>query len=143
MDMISGSGKKARMLRVFLPIFMMLFSMTACSANGGANPTLSYSSGIEGKVTEGPMCPGPVPVGNNTCPDQPYQATIVVLNANNVEVTQIQSDGEGYFKIDLAPGTYVLHPTPGKPLPQAADQTVVVSSGQYTQVSILYDTGMR
>jgi hypothetical protein len=131
------------MLRVFLPIFMMLFSMTACSPNGTVSPTPTYSSGIEGMVTEGPMCPGPVQVGNNTCPDQPYQATIIVLNSDDVEITQIQSDTGGLFKISLAPGMYVLHPVSGKTLPRAADQTVVINEGQFTQVSIVYDTGMR
>ncbi len=141
--MNDGFANKARMVRVFFLVFMALLSITGCSSNGSVDPTANYSSGIEGRVTEGPMCPGPVPVGNNTCPDQAYQATIIIMNADNVQVTQVQSDVNGYFKTYLAPGTYVLHPNPGKPLPYAADQTVVVVAGQFTQVSIVYDTGMR
>ncbi len=128
---------------LFLPILVLVFSMTACSPNGPISPTPTLSSGIEGTVTEGPMCPGPVPVGNNPCPDQPYQATITILNMENKQVAQVQSDAQGNFKVELAPGTYVLHPISGKPLPRAADQTVVVSAGQFTPVSIVFDTGMR
>ena len=125
--------------RFILPLLLLLVSVSACTQTPTAIPT----SGIEGRATEGPMCPGPVRVGDNSCPDQPYQANIIVLDSDNNKITQIQADANGYFIIPLDPGTYTLHPEPGKPFPIAADQTVVVTVGQYTQVSILYDTGMR
>jgi len=84
-----------------------------------------------------------VPVGNNPCPDQPYQATIIIMNADNDQVAQTQTNANGYFKIELAAGMYTLHPVPGKPFPHAADQTVTVTAGQFTQITIMYDTGMR
>lgn len=124
----------------YIVICVLLLVLSAC---GQIAPTPGPTSGIEGSVTEGPMCPGPVPIDNNTCPNQPYQATITILNADNKKVAQIQADANGYFKLPLVAGTYILHPEPGKPLPIAADQTVVVIDGQYTQVTIVYDTGMR
>ncbi len=128
---------------ISLAISILLFTLSACTQAGQVNPSPTPTSGIEGAVTEGPMCPGPVSVDNNTCPDRPYQATITILNANNIQVTQVQSDASGIFKVALPPGTYTLQPRPGNPLPRAADQTVVVTAGQYTQVAIVYDTGMR
>ena len=89
------------------------------------------------------MCPGPVPVGGDTCPDQPYQATIIILDSNNKQITQAQTDASGQFIIPLNPGTYTLHPVSGKPFPIASDQTVVVTEGQYIHVTIQFDTGMR
>jgi hypothetical protein len=124
-------------------IIIILFSLSACVQGMPIAPSLSPSSGIEGHITEGPMCPGPAQIGNNTCPDQPYQATITILDANTNLITQFQTDVSGYFKIDLAPGTYILHPKSDKVLPHAADQSVVVNAGQFTQVTIIYDTGMR
>jgi hypothetical protein len=62
---------------------------------------------------------------------------------NKTQVNQIQTDINGYFKIQLAPGTYLLHPESGKPLPQASDQIVKVNPGQYTAVTIVDDTGLR
>ncbi len=132
------------MLRpIFLTVLVLLFTLSACAQNAPFNPTPGIATGIEGFVTEGPMCPGPVPVGNNTCPNQPYQATIIILNADNTQVAQTQADANGYFKIELVPGTYTVHPVSGKSFPHAADQTVTVTSGQYTQVTIVFDTGMR
>jgi hypothetical protein len=91
----------------------------------------------------GPMCPGPVPIGDTRCQDQPYQATIVVLDSENKELSTIASDSAGYFILSLPPGNYTLHPISGRPIPIAPDQPVIVSPGQYTPVTILYDTGMR
>jgi len=129
--------------KIFLLLFIIIFLMSACSRSIPASSSPTPSSGIEGHVTEGPMCPGPAQIGNNTCPDQPYQAVISIYNTNNTKITQFQSDLNGNFKIALVPGTYILHPESGKPLPRASDQSVVVNDGQYTQVIITYDTGMR
>jgi hypothetical protein len=117
--------------------------LSTCVQEMPVTPSPTPSSGIEGHVTEGPMCPGPVAIGDTQCQDQPYQATISILNADNNEITKFQTDVAGYFKIPLAPGTYLLHPESDKRLPHAADQSVVVISGQFTQVTIMYDTGMR
>jgi len=129
--------------RNIIYVVVFLFILSGCAQIVPLNPSPTPSSGIVGTVTEGPMCPGPVQVGNNTCPDQPYQTTIKVLNSNNDQVAQFQTDANGNFMVPLAPGTYILHPEAGNPLPQAADQTVTVTAGQYTQVTIQYDTGMR
>jgi hypothetical protein len=129
--------------KIFFPIFIILFLLSACVQDVPGTPSPTPTSGIEGQVIEGPMCPGPVAIGGNNCPDQPYQATISILDANNKPMTQFQTDSPGYFKIVLPPGTYILHPETDKPFPHAADQSVTVRDGQYTQVTIMYDTGMR
>jgi hypothetical protein len=77
------------------------------------------------------------------CPDKPYQATIIVLNQGGGEVRRFQTDAEGRFRIELPPGTYTLVPqSPGK-LPRAGEQTVMVTSGQFTAVTITFDSGIR
>jgi hypothetical protein len=129
--------------RILILMGALGLTLTACSQFSPVNQTSAPQSGIEGTVTEGPMCPGPVHIGDNTCPDQPYQATIIVLNAQNAKVTQFQTDTKGIFQIMLPPGRYILHPISGKPLPRGSDQMVEVTSGQFTQVNIVYDTGMR
>ena len=121
----------------------MILSLSACSQEVPKSPLPTPSSGIEGQVTEGPMCPGPVAIGDNTCPDQPYQATISVFDINNKLITQFETDRSGLFKLPLSPGTYLLHPESDTSLPYAADQSVVVIAGQFTQVTIVYDSGMR
>jgi hypothetical protein len=65
------------------------------------------------------------------------------MDSNDHLITQFDTEEEGYFKINLLPGTYILRPESGDPLPYAPDQTVVVKDAQYTPVSIQYDTGIR
>lgn len=128
---------------ILVTTLIIIFSLNACSVLNPTTPYPTLSSGIEGTVTEGPMCPGPVPIGNNPCPDQPYQASIAIIDKNKKQIKQITTDNDGYFKIQLPPGMYTVHPEPGKPFPIASDQTVLVVDGKYTQVAIIYDTGIR
>ncbi len=129
--------------RITIGVFLLVIALSGCSQTVTITPTTSLTSGLEGYVTEGPMCPGPVAIGDTRCQDQPYQATISILDANNQKITSFQTDAAGYFKITLAPGAYTLHPQSEKVMPHASDQTVVVSPDKFTQVTVIYDTGMR
>jgi hypothetical protein len=91
----------------------------------------------------GPTCGGPVTIDSTECADKPYQATITVLDANGLQVAQFQTDAEGRFQIGLAAGEYTLRPESATPLPYAAEQVVTVVEGQFTQVTITYDSGLR
>ncbi len=101
-------------------------------------------SGIEGQVVTGPRCPGPA-LGGTDCPDRAYQATNTVLDQQGRAVTRIRTDATGGFRVPLAPGVYTLDPEPPGPqsYPFAKEQAVSVTAGQFTQVRITYDTGIR
>lgn len=98
-------------------------------------------SGLEGQVLLGPMCP--VVQQGQECPDQPYQATLTVNSPNGVQVAQFQSDEQGRFRALLVPGQYVLHPESPNGIPFAGDQSFVVETGRYTQLTVHYDSGIR
>lgn len=122
---------------------IILIALSACAL---INPRISTpvpSSGIEGTVTLGPVCPGPVSVGDLNCHDKPYQSKISVIDSSGQLVTRFDTDEQGNFKISLLPGTYTLQPDQGEPFPVASDLSVVVIENQYTPVSIQYDTGIR
>lgn len=98
------------------------------------------SSGIEGQVSFGPTSPVVRPGMVNY---RPYQATITILDEEGQTVTQFQSDVDGTFRVSLKPGRYTLIPESPGPRPHAAKQTVTVSEGEFTQVRINYDSGIR
>jgi len=98
-------------------------------------------SGIEGQVLIGPMCSVVQP--GQSCPDQPYQATLTVKSPSGGMIVQFQTDGQGHFRIPLEPGQYILHPESPAGIPFAADQAIVVGAGQYTQLLVNYDSGIR
>lgn len=113
---------------------------TACSHVITPTPV---DSGITGTVTVGPMCP--VMIQGQDCPDQPYQANITVKSLEGKNIVQFHTDEQGNFKVPLAPGDYILHPEPsqGKPLPFAADQQFTVKPGEFTRLTVTYDSGIR
>ena len=98
-------------------------------------------SGIEGQVLLGPMCP--VVQQGQECPDQPYQATLTVKSLDGVQITQFQTDEQGRFQVPLVPGQYILHPESPNGLPFAVDQSFVVETGKFTQLTVNYDSGIR
>lgn len=98
-------------------------------------------SGIEETVAIGPMCP--VIQANVPCPDQPYQATLIILATNGKKVAQFQTDEKGHFRFNLAPGDYVLHPESPSVMPSAADMPFTVYEHKFTSLKINYDSGIR
>lgn len=121
---------------VWVLVFLVI---SACSSA----PTAPPDTGVEGQVFVGPMCP--VMIEGQDCPDQPYQATMTVLTPSGRKVTQFQTDENGYFRVDLPAGDYILHPEtpPDSPLPYASEQPFSVIEGEYTHMIIIYDSGIR
>ena len=117
--------------------------LLACkSAEQEETPALT--SGIEGQVLLGPMCP--VVQEGTPCPDKPYQATIVVWNADRTtKVRTFTTAATGLFRVPLAPGDYYIDPQPadsgGPPTP--IPQTVTVPADRFLQVTVQYDSGIR
>jgi hypothetical protein len=127
-------------MKVKILLATILILLTACSLLATPTPV---DSGITGKVSVGPMCP--VMIEGQDCPDRPLQATLTVNSSDGKKIVQFQTDAQGNFKVPLPPGDYVLHPeTPqGKPLPFASDQPFIVSPGEFTQLNVQYDSGIR
>lgn len=119
---------------------IMILLLATCSMQPSASAN-TINTGIEGQVYIGPMCP--VIRQGQACPDQPYQATLTVNSLEGRRITQAQTDKQGHFKIQLAPGQYILHPESPNVMPHASEQTVTVEDGQFTQVVVNYDSGIR
>lgn len=125
---------------LFLPL-ALLAAIAGCQRSGALLGP-DAPQGVEGRALLGPTCPVQ-PADSTTCQDQPYQASVTVLEANGSEVTRFRTGTDGSFRVGLEPGTYTLHPQSGNPFPHATDQSVTVAPGAYTSVTILFDTGIR
>ena len=124
-------------MNVKLAIGVLILVLATCSIY---SPT-PRGSGIEGQVMIGPMCPVVQP--GQACPDQPYQATLTVKSPNGVQIVQVQTDAQGRFQVSLVPGDYILHPESPNGIPFAGDQSFTVQTGQYTHITVTYDSGIR
>jgi hypothetical protein len=124
-------------------VLASLVALVALAAACASDDSSDADSGVRGLVTIGPMCP--VVQEDTPCPDEPYEATIVVEDGSGDEVATAQSGADGRFELALAPGSYTLvpqSPDAGTP-PFADEQQVDVREGAYTEVTISYDSGIR
>jgi hypothetical protein len=88
------------------------------------------------------MCP--VVQEGVPCPDAPYEASILLRDATGKVVATVRSGEDGRFRVNLAPGEYVLEPVQGEGgLPYAGPVTVEVREHEFTSVTISYDSGIR
>ena len=130
-------------------LVLVLLSAAAVGLAGGCpGPAIpsDLDSGITGILLAGPQCPVIGPDSGPECDDKPLAATVVVRSADGrTEVTRFTSAADGEFRVPLYPGSYVLDPQPVSPngLPFGKPQNVEVAAGQFADVTILYDTGIR
>ncbi len=108
-----------------------------------ARPAARGTSGIDGLVTLGPMCP--VVRVDQQCPDRPYEAVLVVRTAGGQTISTVKSNAAGRFTLDVSPGRYVIEPqlVGTSRLPFAAPVDVTVPPTGRAAVTIAYDTGIR
>ena len=121
----------------FLLFILTIAMLAACNST----PTPAEDTGVEGETLLGPICP--VVRLDQTCPDQPYQATLMVLTPVGKKIAQIQTDVNGRYWLALLPGNYIMHPESPNVMPQAQDQPFTVIAGQFTKLDIFYDSGIR
>jgi hypothetical protein len=112
---------------------------------GGGSVTTRGESGVEGQVFISPTRPGPIRPG---LPNKaPYETTLVIQTAGEGrEVARLKTGSDGRFRVKLPPGEYEIMPgadRPGRFLPRASPQQVKVLAGQFAQVTIYFDSGMR
>jgi hypothetical protein len=77
---------------------------------------------------------------------KPLQTTIVISTAGEGrEVARLETGSDGRFRVSLPPGEYNVGPPPGKIrfAPRGTEQRVKVLPGQFAQVTINFDSGMR
>jgi len=124
-------------MRIQFIVGILIILLATCSFQEAA----PAESGVEGQVSLGPMCP--LVQAGQPCPNQPYQATLSVNGRDGRRIAQVQTDPQGHFKVSLKPGSYILHPESPNVMPFAAEQTFGVLAGQFTQLTVMYDSGIR
>jgi hypothetical protein len=119
---------------------ILLLFLVACAGRG---PSSSGESGIRGTVLLGPTCP--VETVESPCPDRPLgDVEIQVLQGSDVVAT-VRSDGGGRFAVALDPGRYEVQAVveEGGPGISAKPVDVTVTSGEFADVNVPVDTGIR
>jgi hypothetical protein len=119
-------------------------SSPAPSETATGTPAPSGVSGIRGIAQEGPMCPVERP--ESPCPERPVAGAPIQITAGDGSQVTVYTDDDGRFSADEPPGQYEVQPLPvdesNYPMP-GQPQQVAVDAGEYTDVTVEYDSGIR
>ena len=78
------------------------------------------------------------------CPDRPYAGTLNFLTEyGGRPAGRVTAGADGYYRISLPPGTYIVHPESPGVLPSGSELVVAVRPHEFTRQDMLYDTGIR
>ncbi|MEJ7831813.1 MAG: carboxypeptidase-like regulatory domain-containing protein [Nocardioides sp.] len=121
----------------------LVLMLAACGEQG---PAAAPESGMTGVVTLGPQCPVESP--GEPCEDQPAAGVAVTASeqlpgeayAAGPVVARGVTDADGAFRITAAPGAYVVTAEAGM---SCELMDVRVSDGEYAEVDVPCDTGIR
>jgi hypothetical protein len=134
------SPRPARRALLLAAAVSLTCLLAVAFAGCGAKPAPS-DSGVQGHVSIGPVSPVEQPGVTN---DKPYAATLrITLASGGNVVSETMSAADGSYKVALAPGSYVLEPVAGSPLPTAQPQAFTVVAHSFTTVDVSYDSGIR
>ena len=98
-------------------------------------------SGLRGIVTRGPI--GPVCVAEQPCTEPAPDVTLVFASGGHV-VGKTTTDGEGRYRIRLAPGLYRVSRTGEARLGRRMEPVQArVVLGRFARVDFSIDTGIR
>ena len=122
-------------------------------------------NGIYGVATIGPTCPVQHATGSGitdeNCADRPYETSVSVYlvkpntaipaiyptppgSVPTVRLAATFTTGEdGKFRVNLAPGTYVLRKATIQSPPTLPDVLATVPAGEFSEVTLQFDSGIR
>ncbi len=132
----------------FIILISLALLLAACqSMGGGPLPQLVAPGFLEGHVNIGPLLPVQrVGEAAPTVPPEAYAARQIILYQadGKTVVTKLTPDKGGNYRVELAPGTYIVGMVRvGIDRARGLPATVTIASGQTTRLDIEIDTGIR
>lgn len=134
-------SKNLIIVLVVLLIVLSVIYLFASLGKGGRN-SASAAEGINGYVVTGPVCPVPKE-GDESCDDKPVRANIIVKNKEDNVIKNIETLDDGSFSVQLSPGKYIIYNDSGGGLKGSKPEYVTVGAGNFAEVKIRIDTGIR
>jgi hypothetical protein len=126
--------------KAVLALALTLSTLLAGCAKSASAPS---DSGITGIALVGPTCP--VERVGTPCPDEPMAAVDIVVKRGGETVATVTTGEDGRFRVELEPGGYLLEPvSPSQTgFPFGRPMNVTVKANAFTDVQVLFDSGLR
>ena len=138
-----GLPSRRRVMRSFAIAMSASLALVLAACGGEqADPADAPAGGVRGAVTSGPQCP--VVVAGSPCPDAPWQGTVRISATQGDVVREVETDDRGRFEVALGGGSYIVVAViePGR-MSTGSPQTVTLVDGEWAEVTLLVDTGIR
>lgn len=127
--------------RIAALLLLLVLPLGAACAEGSSGGG-EGSSGVRGTVLLGPQCP--VVQEDSPCPDEPIDGAGIEVLQEGVVVKTATSGADGRFQVAVAPGTYELRAVPPEGVGMSVKPvSVTVTAGEFVEVDLLVDTGIR
>jgi hypothetical protein len=129
-------------VRRHLLVLALAIAVPALASCGEDVSGTKAETGVRGVVLAGPQCP--VEQASSPCPDEPMANVEVRATVGGSVVATDRTDAQGRFELALEPGDYVIEAVlPAGGLPSAKPTGVTVPQRDFSQVTVLVDTGIR
>jgi len=107
----------------------------ACDTNDN-----TLTTGVEGRILAGSTCPGPISEGQ-VC-TIPVMGEFTVTNVSGTFVVTFMTDDQGRFRLPLEPGAYTITLDESDLGITDQHQDVVVTATGFSEVTLIFDTGI-
>jgi hypothetical protein len=110
------------------------------------SPCPTETSGINGNVLLGPMCPVSQDPPDPQCYDRPYATDLLIFKSDDLQkvVQEFRSDSDGKFRIQVPEGEYVIQSSASPDLlPRCYSEVIRVEANKYSDITVNCDTGIR
>jgi len=132
-------------VRLLYVVVAAALALAGCTHSDGHSdrPTASYGT-LAGRITRGPTSPVSGP-GITEPPSAPVAgAELKIFDSKGAVVTTARSDGDGLYRLTLAPGNYRVERGTGfSGAARNLPAMVAISPGGETRLDIWVDTGIR
>lgn len=130
------------MKRITIAAYLLIVGLVIISCN-----TAPQSTGrLQGQVTIGPISPVERPGEKPPIPPEVYQARKVMVydEEGNDLIEQVDLGPEGYYRVELRPGTYLVDINNiGIDSSRQVPEVIEIEEGKTVVLNIDIDTGIR
>jgi len=129
-------------MRRLLPLLLFPVLVSSSCGNEAPGSHTDERGNVRGTVLLGPTCP--VETESSLCPDEPLAGVTVKVFDGDLVVATTESDAQGRFTFDLAPGTYVVRAEPDEDQAQTVKPIeVTVVPDRTVEIDLPVDSGIR
>ncbi|MDI1244529.1 MAG: carboxypeptidase-like regulatory domain-containing protein [Rhodoferax sp.] len=128
---------------IFALALIAALTGVGCAVAKDEDTTKGPRSGVSGRVSVSPSCPGPQKIDQGTCASPLTDAMLTLKKENAALLLKTRTAADGSYAFQAPAGHYVLKVEIEGMYPRCPDVDVSVAKGHMVKADIACDSGMR